>query len=159
VGLLRKKGVEPDPVRDYAEGEAVADEYRNSTVRETLDNADIPLLQYATHDSDFLRTFKDDPDLIPFDPVLTQLLRLTKVNDKEKMAFQDEIELAYTLLTMFMPETELSSPRGVKIKLAATTLKLMINDSHKGFKLDVLTRIRKELTLLRQKEQGKGEYA
>lgn len=152
--LLRKnKEPEPDPAGDYAEAEGLADEYRGSnTVRETLDAVDIPLLQYATHDADFLKIFHEDTDLQPFLPVCSQLLRLTKVSDKEKQSFQLEIEYAYTLLTMYMPETELSSPRGVKIKLAATALKLMINDSHKGFKLDVLTRIRKELTLMRTKE-------
>ncbi|MGD2090787.1 MAG: hypothetical protein PVH61_31735 [Candidatus Aminicenantes bacterium] len=155
MNFLRRKDEEPDAVTEYAEGEMVAEEGR-STVRETLENADIPLLQYATHDANWLVTFYTDPDLQPFKPTLTQLLRLTKVNDKEKMAFQDEIELAYTLLTMYMPEAEMSSPRGVKIKLAATTLKLLINDSHKGFKLDILTRIRKELTLMRQKEQKQG---
>lgn len=152
----RQKKDDPDPLRDYAEGEGVAAEYRDNTVRETLDQVDIPLLQYATHDANLLLSFKSDPDLRPFEPVLTQLLRLTKVNDKEKESFKDEVELAYTMLTMYMPETELSSPRGVKIKLAATTLKLLINDSHKGFKLDILTRIRKELTLMRERNEKKG---
>lgn len=156
MGLFSRKQEEPDTVRDYAESEAVAADYANNNVRETLDNADIPLLQYATHDADFLTIFHTDTDLKPFLPVCTQLLRLTKVNDKEKRGFQLEVEYAYTLLTMYMEESELSSPRGVKIKLAATALKLMINDSHKGFKLDVLTRIRKELTLMRQKEQKGG---
>lgn len=156
MGLF-KKPEQPDPQADYIETEAGRQEYENSNVRETLDNADIPLLQYATHDADFLKTFYKDPDLTPFTPVLTQLLRLTKVNDKEKMRFQSQIELAYTKLIMFMPESELSSPRGVKIELAATAIKLLINDSHKGFKLDILTRIRKELTLMRQKDAKRGE--
>lgn len=153
--FFRKPEPKEDPQAEYVETEQIREEYSQANIRETFDNADIPLLQYATHDATYLATFYRDPDLQPFTPVLTQLLRLTKVNDKEKMKFQDEIELSYTLLTMFMKEKELSGPRGVKIKLAATSLKLLINDSHKGFKLDILTRIRKELTLMRERQKEK----
>jgi hypothetical protein len=108
---------------------------------------EVPPLQYATNDADIIETVVHDQELAPLFPLYSQLNRLGNVDSKEKTLWKLDIDILMGMQEIFMDETEYNSGKWSKIQAHATYLKLLINDSHKGFKMQLLSRVRKEIAI------------
>ncbi len=126
--------------------ESIKNRVEEETVtRESLEDT-VPFLQYATNDVDIIEQVKADPDLIPFLPLYSQLLRLTKVNDKEKMHFQHRITRIFNISKIFTDDEDYDAGKWGKLQAHEAFLKMVPNDSHKGFKMERLTKQDKNIT-------------
>ena len=118
--------------------------------------AEVPALQYATTDADIIRTVMSDPELSPLSPLYSQLNRLGNVTEKEKTSWKLDIDILMGMQEIFMNEEEYNSGKWAKIQAHATYLKLLINDSHKGFKMNLLSRVRKEISIEGNEKKKRG---
>ena len=126
-----------------------------AVTKESLDDT-VPFMQYATNDMDIIEQVKGDPDLIPFLPLYSQLLRLTKVNDKEKMHFQHRITRIFNISKIFTDDEDYDAGKWGKLQAHEAFLKMVPNDSHKGFKMERLTKQEKSITFGDVKKEKKG---
>jgi len=115
------------------------------------------VFQFATMDWNILSLFDEDEDLKPFLPLLSHRLSLTNIDGKEKRRFQLEVDQLVANLEVFMEEDEWTVRRQAKMHAAAEALKILINDSKDGFKLQQLMRKVIEFNR-RQQEKPKGRF-
>jgi len=130
------------------EGEVVDDETRDDTIQPTY---------FFSQDGDLLRELEKDPDLKNLRPLYSALMRLTKISSKEKDIFNIDVDLIVGSMIIGMKKKEFNAGRWAKLESNGMFLKTVINDSHKGFKMTLLSRLRKEVVLSREK--GKGMFA
>lgn len=123
--------------------------------RESLDD-NTPFVQYATNDLDVIEQVKNDPDLKHLLPLYSQLLRLTKVDDKEKKHFKRRITRIFNISKIFTTDDKYDAGKWGKLQANETFLSLTTNDSHKGFKMEKLTKQEKHITFSPEEKKKKG---
>jgi hypothetical protein len=126
---------------------------QSEVVTEESLKEEVPPLQYATNDADIIATVINDPELAPLSPLYSQLNRLGQVDAKEKTLWKLDIDILMGMQEIMMDEEAYNAGRWSKLQAHATYLKLLINDSHKGFKMNLLSRVRKEIAI----EGGEGK--
>lgn len=127
-------------------GDVISDEVRMDEVQPTY---------YVTDDEKLLTELLKDPDLKALKPLYSRLMRLTKISTKEKELFQVDIDLIIGTMEADMAEADFDSGRWAKLQAHAIFLKTMINDSHKGFKMTLLSRLRKEVVVSAEKKPSR----
>lgn len=134
-------------IQEHAKGEVIT--------RESLEDT-VPFLQYATNDVDVIEQVKDDVDLKHLLPLYSQLNRLTKVDDKEKKHFKHRVARIFNISKIFTTDDDYDSGKWGKLQANETFLSLIVNDSHKGFKMDKLTKQEKHISFTPEKKEKKG---
>ncbi len=128
---------------------------REVITRESLEDT-VPFLQYATNDIDVIEQVKNDADLKHLLPLYSQMLRLTKVDDKEKKHFKRRIARIFNISKIFTTDDEYDAGKWGKLQANETFLSLVPNDSHKGFKMEKLTKQEKHISFTPEKKEKKG---
>lgn len=118
---------------------------------------DIPPTYFVSQDPDLIRDIDQDPDLKPIKCLFSPLTRLTKLDTKEKQGWQIGVNLLMGNMILHMDREEYNSGKWRKIEATGQFLRTVINDSHKGFKMTLLSRLRKEIILSREKKRGLRE--
>jgi hypothetical protein len=140
--------------------EPTADDYYTAEgktqvlTREALDD-DVPFIQYATNDVDIIEAVKKDHDLKPLLALYSQLLRLTKVTDKEKIHFQHRVARIFNILKIFTEDESYDAGKWSKLVANESYLRFLINDSHKGYKMERLSKQEKIIRWDAEKEKKK----
>lgn len=156
-------GVAPSKEDDYAmseddeefTGQGRKEVIHQEVIGDEMRAEDIPQTYFFAQDAELMKTVRADPELTDLQPLYSPLTRLTKINDKEKKAWQIAINLmkGNTILNMERSDYN-EGNKWRKLEANALFLKTVINDSHKGFKMTLLSRLRKEIVLSREKKQG-----
>lgn len=115
---------------------------------------DIPPTYFVSQDAELMRMVKADPELKDLLPLYSPLTRLTKIDSKEKKAWQIGINLLKGNTILNMERSDYNAGKWRKLEANCIFLKTVINDSHKGFKMTLLSRLRKEIILSREKKQS-----
>ena len=127
-------------------GEVVSDESRVDDVQPTY---------FVAQDSDLLKTVKADADLKDLAALYSPLVRLTKITTQEKETFQIDVDLITGSMILGMDVRDFEEGRWAKLEANAMFLKTVINDSHKGFKMTLLSRLRKEIIVSPEKKKSR----
>ena|SRR4030066_1274315 len=135
----------PEVKRDIVTSEALKDE--------------VPQWQYATNDADVVAFVHKDPDLAALAPLHSQLLRLTKITDKEKKVHVLRLRGIMAEIEWEMDEEAYNAGKWKKLEAYSMFLEMLVCDSHKGYKFDLLTRTRKEVTFPQVKKEKKGWFS
>lgn len=134
-----------DGRREQIHHEVIGDETRAE---------DIPQTYFFAQDIELMKAVRADPELEDLQALYSPLTRLTKINDKEKKAWQIAINLLKGNTILNMERSDYNAGKWRKLEANTLFLKTVINDSHKGFKMTLLSRLRKEIVLSREKKAG-----
>lgn len=126
-------------------GEVVVDEARVDDVQPTY---------YVTDDEKLLIEINEDANLRNLKPLYSRLMRLTKISTRDKEVFQTDVDLLIGEMIIDMDEDKFNMGNGGKLEAHGIFLKTAINDSHKGFKMTLLSRLRKEIVVTEEKRKG-----
>lgn len=138
---------------EYIKGECE----REAVTREMLTD-EVPQMLFATRDVDMIDFVKNDPDLKGFQPLLSHLIRLTKTSDKEKKCFVLAVKAMLAEMECEMDEEDYNGGKWLKIESTGQWIIMSACDSNKGYKFDLLTRSRKEVTFQPEKKK-KGLFS
>ena len=119
---------------------------------------EVPQWQYATNDADVVAFVSNDPDLKTLAPLHSQLLRLTRITDKEKKIHVLRIRGIMAEIEWEMDEEAYNAGKWKKLEAYSMFLEMLVCDSHKGYKFDLLTRTRKEVTFPQAEKKKKGWF-
>lgn len=141
--------------------QVVADAVHQTGVESTVSDSlkeEIPQNQFTTLDENMMELVDKDPDLKPLAPLYSHLLRLTNITPKEKMEFQNKIDLIIGSILIGMSRRDFNNGKWAKLESHAMYLKQVPCDSVKGFKMELLSRIRHEHAFEQPMKQKKGLF-
>jgi len=144
--LAKDEPSDEDYDRMQVKGDILSEEARMDEVQPSY---------FVADDEKILNEVSHDKDLKPLLPLYSRLLRLTKINEKEKLLFQTDVDLIIGTMEADMDEDEYDAGKWAKLQAHAMFLKTMINDSHKGFKMTLLSRLRKEIVFTPEEKKKK----
>ena len=146
--MSRRQYTEEELRRMQVKGDVLSDEARMDEVQPTY---------YVTDDEKLLNEITHDKDLKGLLPMYSRLLRLTRITPKEKELFQTDVDLIIGTIEADMDEDEYDAGKWAKLQAHGIFLKMMINDSVKGFKMTLLSRLRKEI-IFAEERRKKGLF-
>jgi hypothetical protein len=120
-------------------------QYENA-VQDSL-KEEIPSNQYTTIDENIIDAVQNDPDIEPLFPLYSHLIRLTDISGKDKVRMQNNVDLIIGALEIGMSSKDYDSGKWAKLQSHGIFLKLAPCDSVKGFKMRLLSRSRRELSI------------
>jgi len=114
---------------------------------------DVEPAYFAAEDEKLLALLHSHALLRNLAPLASRLMRLTRISEREKRALQIDIDLVIGTIEADMDEDNFNTGDWALLQTVGTVLKTSLNDSVAGFKMDLLSRVRKELTLKRAEEK------
>ena len=115
-------------------------------------------IYYTTDDEKLLQIMQQNPRLNKMRALASRLMRLTKITEKEKDVLCIDIDLIMGTMEADMDEDDFDSGDWAELNSCAVVLKTTLNDSVKGFKMTLLSRIRKEIAVSREEAKRRGWF-
>lgn len=117
-----------------------------------------PDTQYKTIDTNIIEDVTKDPYIKPFRALFSHLLRLTKIDAKEKRTMQMQIKLMVAETEMELDTDDMDTGLLNRIESYGLFMNFIPNDSHEGFKLRELSRSRREVAWEGPKKEKRGWF-
>lgn len=143
---------------EYTEEELRRMQVKGDVMTEETLRDDVQPAYFVTDDEKLLKAVVNDKDLKPLLPLYSRLLRLTKIDQREKELFQTDVDLIIGTMEADMDEDEYDARGWAKLQAHSVFLKTMINDSHKGFKMRLLSRLRKEIVFTEEEKKKRRRF-